>query len=314
MITSTNIHRTNYRLLRRIRLLVLTIITLAVTTFAQGSHEQVEGVRNFERVTDRYFRGGQVTEDGVDHLARIGARTIIDLRDKSSAGEPEAFQRNSIKYIKFPAYVYGDTEVLVDEDKKDEKSSMSKRKKDKKEEAKDQKQSNKADDETTSAVREDAGSEIARQPGSSPATGRLSADAGYMAIKDAIKRVKAEGASGDLLKIDLEWDDVRSAVTWDLTFSSGTEYELDAITGKLLGKKPKASSKLALLEPLELSGDTKKMFQEIIKKAEKSQSKPVMEMELKRIKGHSQTIFEVSLTSGATLYYDAATGEAIAAL
>jgi hypothetical protein len=36
-----------------------------------------------------------------------------------------------------------------------------------------------------------------------------------------------------------------------------------------------------------------------------------MEMELKRIKGRSETIYEVVLADGVTLLYDAATGGAI---
>jgi tyrosine-protein phosphatase SIW14 len=406
MSNSIDSRRTTHGSRLHIRLLSLTIITLsfAAATFAQISHEQVEGVKNFGRVTDRYFRGGQVTEIGVDRLARMGVRTIIDLRDKPSPGEPEACERNGIKYFKFPmdghvtpddkavteilsiiqgakepvyvhcsagkhrtgtiaalyrmrvqgwsrerawaeqqsygfgsvgehpelyAYVYGDTKGSADAslahasaksedaDNKNEKSSKSKKDKEKDKRS----DSDKAEDEKVSAanenaVGENAVSEIASRSASSPAGGRLSADASYIAVTDAIKRAKAEGASGDLLKIDLEWDAARSVATWDMTFSSGTEYEFDATTGKLLGTKPKAAAKLALLSPLELDGAAKKllMFQQIIQKAEKSQGQPVVEMELKRIKGRSQTIFEVGLTNGATVYYDAVTGEAIATI
>lgn len=430
MSISIDTRRTPYRSLLQISLLVLTTITLsfAAATSAQSSNEQIEGVKNFGRVTDRYFRGGQITEVGVDRLARMGVRTIVDLRDKPSAGEPEACERNGIKYFKFPmdghitpddkpvneilsiiqgakepiyvhcsagkhrsgtiaalyrirvqgwskeqawteqqsygfgpagehpelyAYVYGDTKVLADAgplrasaksadaDNKDEKSSKSKKNKDessyskKKDSAKDDEKDHKhskkhkndkekdkkssdsvkADDETAPAVSENAGPETASRSDSGLASGRLSADASYIALTDAIKRAKAEGASGDLLKIDLEWDVTRLVVTWDLTFSSGTEYELDAITGKLLGTKPKAPAKLSLLSPLELNGAAEKllMFQEIIKKAE-MQGQSVVEMELKRIKGRSQTIFEVVLTNGTTVYYDAVTGEEISTI
>lgn len=76
-------------------------------------------------------------------------------------------------------------------------------------------------------------------------------------MAEAIKRAQAEGASGDVLKIDLEWDDARLTVTWDVTFSSGAEYEVDAI---------------------------------------------------------SDTVFEVLLADGATLFYDAATGKPLTGL
>jgi protein tyrosine phosphatase (PTP) superfamily phosphohydrolase (DUF442 family) len=419
MSTAVQTRRTTRPILSRIRLVVLTLITLAAASFAQTSHEQVEGVKNFGRVTDRYFRGGQVTEVGVDHLARMGVRTIIDLRDKPSEGEPEACRRNGVKYYKFPmdghvtpddktidrilsiiqearepvyvhcsagkhrsgtiaalyrirvqgwprerawaeqqsygfgpaeehpelyAYVYGETKGLsdasfarvsykpADDDKKGEKSSKSKKDKyDKKEADKEHKHGKKqksgddreedkkssdsdtSDDEAASTGGDNSASEAAGQPDSSPPGGRLSADARYIAVTDAVKRAKAEGASGELLKIDLEWDELRSVVTWDVTFSSGTEYEIDAATGKLLGTKPKAAAKLALLAPLELDGTAKGLFQEIIKKAEKSQGQSVVEMELKRSKASSQTMVEVSFTDGTTVNYDAATREIIVA-
>src|SRR5262245_42607777 len=55
----------------------------------------------------------------------------------------------------------------------------------------------------------------------------LSAQARYITMGEAIKRAKSEGGTGDLLKVDLEWDEYRSTVTWDLTFSSGNEYEIE---------------------------------------------------------------------------------------
>jgi tyrosine-protein phosphatase SIW14 len=426
MSTFIDTRRTTYGSLSQIRLLVLTIITLsfAAVTFAQSSQEQVEGVKNFGRVTDRYFRGGQITEVGVDRLARMGVRTIIDLRDKPSAGEPEACERNGIKYFKFPmnghttpdekpvneilsliqgakepvyvhcsagkhragtvaalyrmrmqgwskerawaeqqsygfgpagehpelyAYVYGERQGLTDasllsvstrsadkdKNKDDEKSPKSKKKDDgddddkkfskskksKVEPSRSKKKDSKGDDDekakddSDKADKEDskADTEPASEPDSDQASGRLSANASYISVMDAIERANAEGASGDLLKIDLEWDDVRSVVTWDLTFSSGTEYEFDARTGKMLGTKPKAAAKLAVLLPLELNGSAKRLltFQEIIKKVEKSKGQSVVEMELKRTKGSSQTVFELNLSNGATVYYDAVTGEAI---
>jgi uncharacterized membrane protein YkoI len=142
----------------------------------------------------------------------------------------------------------------------------------------------------------------------------LSADASYIPLADAIKRAKAEGASGDVVQIDLEWDTAHSVVTWDVTFSSGTEYELDAVSGKFLGTKPKSPAKLAQMLPLVLDGSAKKLltFQEIIKRAEKSRGQAVIEMELKHMKGQAEAVFELSLADGKMLYYSAATGNTVA--
>ena len=87
--------------------IVITILTLAIfsvapATFAQSWREQVEGVKNFGRVTNRYFRGGAVTPDGIRTLTEMGVRAIIDLRDEPNADEPTLCQRNGIKYFNFP--------------------------------------------------------------------------------------------------------------------------------------------------------------------------------------------------------------------
>ncbi len=353
--------------------IVLSILTLVIpwvapATFAQSRREQVEGVENFGRVSDRFFRGGAVTADGVKNLAEMGVRAVVDLRDEPNADEPAICDRNGIKYFNFPmtghntpddkavseilsiiqnakgpvyihcsagkhragtiaalyrtrvqgwskekvwaeqrsygfgmpeehpelyAYVYGSraerggmiARSAADDQDQDKSSSKEKRKK-----------------------KEESG---ARSLPRARATAGLSSEASYITVAEAIKRAKAEGGSGEVLKVDLEWDPARSVATWDVTFSSGSEYEIEANTGKLLGTKPKAPNKLAVLSPLELERNKLLTFQEIIRKAEAGRGQTVTEMELKRIKGRSEAVYEVVLADGVTLYYDAATGDAI---
>jgi uncharacterized membrane protein YkoI len=142
----------------------------------------------------------------------------------------------------------------------------------------------------------------------------LSADAGYLTLADAVRRARAQGGRGDVLKVDLEWDKVRSMPTWDVTFSSGTEFEIDAVSGKFLGTKPKSPAKLAVFLPLPLNGAAAKglvTFRDILRKAAASRGQAVVEMELKHVKGRAGAVYEVVLAGGATLYYNAATGGAI---
>jgi protein tyrosine/serine phosphatase len=410
------------RLFPRIVLTILTLVILSVmpATFAQSGREKVEGVKNFGRVTDRYFRGGAVTPDGISTLAKMGVRTIIDLRDNPNADEPAVSRRNGIKYFNFPmtghdtpddkaineilsiiqkakdpvyvhcsagkhragtiaalyrmriqgwskdrawaeqrsygfgtpeehpklyAYVYGSRAELVglsartsaDDKDRDKSSSKGKKKKedklakarkddddddddrddDAKKERRDKKDRKKDKARTTAIADSKADDNVKGEPAAiaAPSQARasagLSSETGYITVAEAIKRAKAEGGSGAVLKVDLEWDPARSVATWDVTFSSGSEYEIEATTGKLLGTKPKEPAKLAVLSPLELERNRLLTFQEIIRKAETSRSQTVMEMELKRIKGRSETIYEVVLADGATLLYDAATGDAI---
>jgi uncharacterized membrane protein YkoI/protein tyrosine phosphatase (PTP) superfamily phosphohydrolase (DUF442 family) len=94
-------------LARRIRaaqlLGLLCALLLAPTAgLAQQSREAVEGVTNFGRVTDKYFRGGKLTTQGIENLAKMGVKTIVDLRDKPSPGEKETCERLGITYYKFP--------------------------------------------------------------------------------------------------------------------------------------------------------------------------------------------------------------------
>jgi hypothetical protein len=144
-----------------------------------------------------------------------------------------------------------------------------------------------------------------------PTAKGLSPKSGYIALTDALKRAQAEGGSGDVLQVDLEWDEARATVTWDLTFSSGTEYEFDAFSGQFLGAKAKGAAKLAVLAPLSLNDRRLLTFQQVIQKAEAEHGQSVMEMELKRDKAQQATRFEVVLTDGKTLLYDAATGKAL---
>jgi protein tyrosine phosphatase (PTP) superfamily phosphohydrolase (DUF442 family)/uncharacterized membrane protein YkoI len=402
------------RLFPRVVITILTLVIFSVTktAFAQSEREQVEGVKNFGRVTDRYFRGGAVTPDGIRTLAEMGVRIIIDLRDNPNADEPAVCQSNGIKYFNFPmtghdtpnkkavneilsiiqnakepvyvhcsagkhragtiaalyrmrveswskerawaeqqsygfgareehpelyAYIYGSRADLgassarsapddKDRDRHSSKESkLAKAKKDDddddrddaKKERHEKKDKKKDKTKTTAGDDSKAVDEVMEEPAAKPsapqarATAGLSAESSYITMAIAIERAKAEGGSGAVLKVDLEWDTTRSVATWDVMFSSGTEYEIEAVSGNLLGTKPKAPNKLAVLSPLELDGDRLLTFQEIIRKAETSRSQTVMEMELKRIKGRSETVYEVVLADGVTVLYDAVTGEPI---
>jgi uncharacterized membrane protein YkoI len=150
-----------------------------------------------------------------------------------------------------------------------------------------------------------------KRDASNGAAEALSSEANYISLDEALKQAKAAGATGDILQVDMEWDPAVSAASWDVTFSSGTEYEIHAITGKLIGTKPKGLAKLANMLPLDFKGSAKNLltFKDIMKKAETEHGQAVIEMELKRMKGRSETIFEVVLANGSTIFLDASTGK-----
>ena len=74
---------------RRAALPLLALFFLIAAPFGsagaqQRDRERVDGVTNFGRVTDKYFRGGEVTAAGVERLYEMGVRTIVNLRDEAS--------------------------------------------------------------------------------------------------------------------------------------------------------------------------------------------------------------------------------------
>jgi uncharacterized membrane protein YkoI len=70
-------------------------------------------------------------------------------------------------------------------------------------------------------------------------------------------------------------------------------------------------AKLANMVPLDFNGSAKNLltFKDIMKKAETEHGQAVIEMELKRLKGRSEAIFEVVLANGSTIFLDASTGK-----
>jgi hypothetical protein len=138
----------------------------------------------------------------------------------------------------------------------------------------------------------------------------LSSTARYVSPAEAVARARAGGAAGDLARINLEYDKKRSVPVWKVIFATATEYRFNALTGELLATKPKPSEGLLVLSPLTLS-DRFLSFQAIIGQAERLTGHKASEMELKRVKGRSQTFFEVAMADGVTLFFDAVSGKRI---
>jgi uncharacterized protein (TIGR01244 family) len=64
----------------------------------------VAGVGNFYQVNEHIYRGAQPTDAGFQSLAKLGVKTIIDLRetDGRSALEKKAVEANGMRYINIP--------------------------------------------------------------------------------------------------------------------------------------------------------------------------------------------------------------------
>jgi tyrosine-protein phosphatase SIW14 len=64
----------------------------------------VQGIRNFYKVDEHVYRGAQPTDEGFRYLAKIGVKTVIDLRGASEGRRNEESVVNAagMKYINIP--------------------------------------------------------------------------------------------------------------------------------------------------------------------------------------------------------------------
>jgi uncharacterized protein (TIGR01244 family) len=82
------------------------VLTLAfVSTHAFASDIDVSGIRNFHQVNEHLFRGAQPTDDGFQALAKLGVKTVLDLRmpdEHSTAGEEQSVKAAGMHYVNIP--------------------------------------------------------------------------------------------------------------------------------------------------------------------------------------------------------------------
>jgi protein tyrosine phosphatase (PTP) superfamily phosphohydrolase (DUF442 family) len=85
--------------LKPVRVFVLVSVFVAAPLLAQ----EPAGVPNFHAVNDRIFRGGQPTNEGFQSLAKMGVKTIIDLRAEGDrASEQKEVEALGMKYVPVP--------------------------------------------------------------------------------------------------------------------------------------------------------------------------------------------------------------------
>jgi protein tyrosine phosphatase (PTP) superfamily phosphohydrolase (DUF442 family) len=65
---------------------------------------QVSGINNFDQVDAHVYRGGQPTGQGFQYLARLGVKTVIDLREPGdrSKAEERLVTGAGMRYINVP--------------------------------------------------------------------------------------------------------------------------------------------------------------------------------------------------------------------
>lgn len=83
----------------------LSIIALALTLPAWCGGPDVAGVPSFHKVNEKVYRGGQPEAAGWPSLAKLGVKTVIDLREPgehSTSEEAKAVQAAGMKYVNIP--------------------------------------------------------------------------------------------------------------------------------------------------------------------------------------------------------------------
>jgi protein-tyrosine phosphatase len=64
----------------------------------------VPGIHNFVQVNAQVYRGAQPTDEGFRYLAKIGVRTVLDLResDARTVGERRSVLASGMQYVNVP--------------------------------------------------------------------------------------------------------------------------------------------------------------------------------------------------------------------
>jgi tyrosine-protein phosphatase SIW14 len=77
------------------------LFVLAIPVFAGSS---APGIKNFHQLNEQVYRGAQPTDEGLQYLAKIGVKTVIDLReaDERAQAEESVVTAAGMKYINVP--------------------------------------------------------------------------------------------------------------------------------------------------------------------------------------------------------------------
>ncbi len=87
-----------------IRLASPFVVLLFLVRLSAAADDPAEHVRNFDRVNDHLFRGGEPSLVGLQELGAMGVKIDIDLREAGEGTETEkrAAGKLGIKYVNIP--------------------------------------------------------------------------------------------------------------------------------------------------------------------------------------------------------------------
>ena len=81
-----------------------TLIILSLFTLPAFAGSTVPGIHNFYQVDSRVYRGAQPTSEGLSYLAKIGVKTVLDLREPGvrSRHEEHVVTSLGMHYVNVP--------------------------------------------------------------------------------------------------------------------------------------------------------------------------------------------------------------------
>jgi protein tyrosine phosphatase (PTP) superfamily phosphohydrolase (DUF442 family) len=76
-------------------------LALALASGCAAATDNLPGVPNFHQVDDHLYRGAQPSKEGFENLARLGIKTVLDLREPGdrAVGEEQTVTADGMHYI-----------------------------------------------------------------------------------------------------------------------------------------------------------------------------------------------------------------------
>jgi tyrosine-protein phosphatase SIW14 len=88
------------RLVPGVLALALTVAGLQAASLPLVAGPEVPGVHNFHEVNEHVYRGAQPNKEGFSALAKLGVKTVIDLRGEKS--EQSLVEHAGMRYVRLP--------------------------------------------------------------------------------------------------------------------------------------------------------------------------------------------------------------------
>lgn len=81
---------------------ILALFTLSFSQTAENKRFPNVRIKNFGQMDEQFYRGAQPKAGDYQHLAALGIKTVIDLRDDSEAYEKRDVEAAGMRYVNIP--------------------------------------------------------------------------------------------------------------------------------------------------------------------------------------------------------------------